>query len=63
MRDTTTTNETPLLDVDACARFLGASRATVYRLVAEGRLPAFRLRDRLRFDPDEIRAALREPPA
>jgi len=32
-----------MLDVDEAAKRLNVSRATIYRLVGDGRLPAFRL--------------------
>jgi excisionase family DNA binding protein len=43
-----------LLDVNGVARFLGVTRAQVYKMVSRGELRPFRVGTRLRFDPDEI---------
>jgi excisionase family DNA binding protein len=50
----------PLWDVGDLMIYLGVSDTTVYQLVHEGRIPAVRIRQRLRFDPAEVRAAFRE---
>ena len=46
------------------ARFLRLSRATIYRLVERGELPALRIGNSIRFHPEELndrlRALLRE---
>ncbi len=46
-------------DVATAARFLGISERQVRRLVAAGRLPAYRVGNLLRFDEQELRDALR----
>ncbi len=50
----------PFQDVRTTAAQLGVHPQTVRRMVRSGRLPAYRLGHELRFDPDEIREALRE---
>jgi len=49
-----------MLDVDEAAKRLNVSRATIYRLVGDGRLPAFRLSEAgaLRIPADELDAWL-----
>ena len=45
----------PYVDMETVARFLGVSRRTVQRLVAESDLfPAYRLRRRIRFRLSEV---------
>lgn len=44
------------------ARWLGVSPKTIYRAVGDGELPTLRIRDRLVFDPAEVREALRHQP-
>ena len=46
------TNE--LLRVAEVARLLGLCRATIYRLVERGTLPAFRIGNCIRFDAEEL---------
>jgi excisionase family DNA binding protein len=43
-----------LMDTDAAARYLGVSRATVYRWVRTGRLRGVHAGKRLRFSPDDL---------
>lgn len=50
---------TPLLDVDAMAAILQVNRLTVYEWARAGRIPAYRLGRRWRFDPEEVKAALK----
>lgn len=61
-----TTETQPLISVTETARRLGVSRATAYRRVREGEIPAFRVgRNRkapLRVDPIELDAWLRSEP-
>jgi excisionase family DNA binding protein len=45
-----------LLRLPEAAELLSVSARTVYRLVAEGRLPAIRIRDHFRLDPADLRA-------
>jgi excisionase family DNA binding protein len=54
----------PLVGVHELARLLAVQPLTVYRLVAAKRIPVVKVgRKSLRFDPDEVRAALSVEPA
>jgi excisionase family DNA binding protein len=54
------TDETShLLSPRDVARELNVSMSTVRRLVADGRLPAYRVGHQVRFDPGEMRDSLR----
>ncbi len=44
-----------LLSVQEAAAHLRISKATTYRLIAAGELPAVRVGGQLRVDPDELR--------
>jgi excisionase family DNA binding protein len=44
------------LKADDIATAFGIDRKSVYRLAADGRLPAIRLGGALRFDPADVRA-------
>lgn len=46
------------LNVGGLAAYLGVSRGTVNRMLADGRLPHHRLRGRVIFTPDDVRALL-----
>ena len=46
----------PLLTVTAVCGLLGISKQTVYRLIRAGELRPTRVGDRLRFEPDDVRA-------
>ncbi len=48
------TSETTLMTVPETAAYLRASRATVYRLIASGQLPALKVGGRFRIDRDEL---------
>ena len=48
----------PLLTVPEVATWLRLSVKATYRMAEEGRLPAIRVSNRLRFDPRAIRAWL-----
>jgi len=48
-----------LLRVTDVARLLRLSRATIYRLVDRGELPALRIGNTIRFHPDELNDCLR----
>lgn len=52
--------ERPLLDVPAAAQFAKVSERTVYRMVAAGQLPVYRVGRQLRFDEAELRERFRE---
>lgn len=58
MRTTTATRDAtgrgPLLDVDGVARALGITPRHVRRLVAERRIPFFKVGRFVRFDPGEL---------
>lgn len=45
--------------VPGVAKFLGVSERTVYRLVAAGELPVYRVGRQLRFDEQELRQQFR----
>ncbi|WP_414654221.1 helix-turn-helix domain-containing protein [Hyalangium sp.] len=49
-----------LLTVEEVARYLGVSRATVYKLCSEGRLPHLRVSNAIRFRPSDIGALLQQ---
>lgn len=51
---TVTTARGPLLDVDAVADLLGVTARHVRRLVAERRIPFFKIGKFVRFDPGEL---------
>jgi excisionase family DNA binding protein len=60
----------PLLDVDGVAEALGVTSRHIRRLVAERRIPFFKVGKFVRFDPGELdlwldqqRVELRRPPA
>jgi excisionase family DNA binding protein len=48
----------PLLSINQVARVLGVSRTTVYDLIRDAELVPIRVRERLRFDPADVRAYL-----
>ena len=45
---------TRLLRIDDAARRLNVSKATVYRLIKRGQLPAVRVGGQIRLDPAEL---------
>jgi excisionase family DNA binding protein len=47
-----------LLTVQEVARYLGVSRATVYKLCSEGRLPHLRVSNTIRIRPSDVGALL-----
>jgi excisionase family DNA binding protein len=49
-----------LWDVERVATELNVSKATVYRLVADKRIPFIRLGQLLRFEPESVRTWLDE---
>ena len=52
-----------LIDANEASRLCGLSKATIYKLVHQGRLRSFRVLNRtLRFDPADINALVRELP-
>ena len=52
-----------LIDANEASRLCGLSKATIYKLVHQGRLRSFRVLNRtLRFHPDDIAALVRELP-
>ena len=52
-----------LIDANEASRLCGLSKATIYKLVHQGRLRGFRVLNRtLRFDPVDIMALVRELP-
>jgi excisionase family DNA binding protein len=52
--------ETKLVSVEELAAIVGISARTVYRLVEDEKIPAYRVRRQLRFDQAEVLEALRE---
>jgi excisionase family DNA binding protein len=52
-------HRTELLTVVEVARYLGVSRATVYKLCTQGRLPHLRVSNTIRFRPSDVEAVLR----
>jgi len=48
------------LNAGELSRLLGVHKLTIYRLVQQGRIPAFRIGTAVRFDPRRIAAWLRE---
>jgi excisionase family DNA binding protein len=48
----------PLLTVAAVCELLGISKVTLYRLIRAGELKPTRVGERLRFEPDDVRAYL-----
>lgn len=56
-----TTQPTPddLVDPGCLAKVLKVSTRTVQRMADDGEIPYYRVRGQLRFDLDEVRAALR----
>jgi excisionase family DNA binding protein len=48
-----------LIDARTLADILKVSVLTVYRKVQEGSIPAYKIGRFLRFDPEEVKAALR----
>ena len=57
-------NDRRLIDANEASRVCGLSKATIYKLVQQGRLSAFKVLTRtLRFDTDDIRALLRRKPS
>lgn len=53
----------PKVSVSVVARTFGVSRPTVRRLAHEGRVPSYKIGAVLRFDLDDVSAALRMAPA
>lgn len=51
-------HEAPLLTATAVGRLLGVDASTVYRMAADGRLPALRVGRQWRFAAEQVRAAL-----
>ena len=51
-------HEPPLLTATAVGRLLGVDASTVYRMAADGRLPALRVGRQWRFAAEQVRAAL-----
>ena len=52
-----------LIDATEASRLCGLSKATIYKLVHQGRLRGFRVLNRtLRFAPEDIAALVRELP-
>ncbi len=51
-------HEAPLLSAAAVGRLLGVDPSTVYRMAADGRLPALRVGRQWRFATEQVRAAL-----
>ena len=51
-----------LVDTAAVADLLGVTTQTIYRMVADGRIPHYRVRGQLRFDPDEVIKAMKAAP-
>ena len=49
-----------LLTVKEVARYLGVSRATIYKLCSEGRLPHLRVSNAIRFRPSDVGALLQQ---
>ncbi len=54
---------TPLWDVDGVAAFLRMSKSWVQKRAADGTLPTLRVGKSLRFEPEAIRAWVREQKA
>lgn len=52
--------ESPFMDVEQCAAYIGAAVQTVYRWHSQGRIPGRKLNGLLRFDRREIDAWSRE---
>jgi len=48
----------PLLTIEEVAKYLNVNRFTVYRLVAQKRLPAFKVGNQWRFSKEMIEAWL-----
>jgi len=48
-----------LVSLAECARALGVSERTVRRLIAQRRLPAYRVGNQWRVDLEEVKACLR----
>lgn len=46
----------PLLSIREAGEILGVSQRTVFRLVSDGELAPTRIRDRVLFAPEELRA-------
>ena len=46
------------MTVNECARLLGISRDSVYRMVKRGDLVPYRVGERLRFRPEDLNAFL-----
>ena len=55
------TVETPLLTVAESAAFLRVSRATAYRLIASGEIPAHRVGGQIRIHSDDLRGLVTRP--
>ena len=56
--------EVALVDATTLAEKLGQAKSSVYRLAKDGRIPAYQAGPKLsglRFDVDEVLAALRRP--
>ena len=51
-------HEAPLLTASTVGRLLGVDASTVYRMAADGRLPALRVGRQWRFAAEQVRAAL-----
>ena len=52
-----------LIDANEASRLCRLSKATIYKLVQQGRVRGFRVLNRtLRFDPDDITALVRQLP-
>ncbi len=51
-------HEPPLLTATAVGRLLGVDASTVYRMAADGRLPALRVGRQWRFAAEQVRSAL-----
>jgi len=47
------------LNAGELSHLLGVHKLTIYRLVQQGRIPAFRIASAIRFDPRRIAAWLR----
>jgi excisionase family DNA binding protein len=57
-------NDRRLIDANEASRVCGLSKATLYKLVHQGRLTAFKVLNRtVRFDSDDIRGLIQKKPA
>jgi excisionase family DNA binding protein len=48
-----------VVSIATVATTLGVSKTTIYRLIASGRLPAYRVGHQFRINADDVTAALR----